>query len=84
MPSIGTALLPSISGLSWFGDEEVTREPSFFAESHAQPEPNLPAAFEETSATRASKLPKSYLILSASFPLGSPPAFGAIVLKYRL
>src|SRR6187200_1976499 len=75
MPS--TAVLPSISGLSWFGVLVIeSLLPSF--SSHTHPLPKRPAPALPHCSLNASKPPKEPLIASAILPVGAPPAPGAI------
>jgi len=50
--------------------------PTVSSTSHVQPEPKLPTALAVNSSLNLAKLPKDFLIASASFPFGSPPPFG--------
>src|SRR6185295_4199072 len=75
-PRMG-ADLPSISGLSWFGELVIDSLPPSFI-SHTQPLPKRPAPAFAHSSLNLSKLPNAALIPSATLPVGAPPAFGAI------
>src|SRR4051812_23039772 len=69
--------LPSISGLSWFGELVMESLPPSFS-SHTQPLPKRPPPAFAHSSLNLSKPPNELLIASAILPVGLPPALGAI------
>src|SRR5215471_13379490 len=69
------AVLPSISGVSWFGVLVIDSLPPSLT-SHAQPDPNRPAAAAANCSLNFAKSPNALLIAVASFPEGSPPLPG--------
>ena len=69
---------PLVNGFSPFGVFTTLSLPSEPRTSHAQPEPNWVAPAVLNCSTKASKEPKSALILSAILPVAAPPPFGFI------
>lgn len=57
-----------VASVRFFGDMQFS---VLSTDSHAQPEPNRPTAAALNSFLKFSKLPKSRLMASASFPVGS-------------
>src|SRR6185436_6523333 len=77
------AVLPSISGLSWFGVLVIDSLPPSLS-SHTQPLPKRPAPALPHCSLNASKPPNEPLIASATLPVGAPPALGAIHVQNML
>src|SRR5512132_3945422 len=71
------AFFPSMRGLSWFGVLVMVSLPPSLT-SHTQPLPNRPTPAFPHCSLNASKLPKEAAIASPAFPVGAPPALGAI------
>ena len=68
-PSSGVS--PERTGLLPFASLVICSFPFLSTDSHAQPEPNRPTAAALNSFLKFSKLPKSRLMASASFSVGS-------------
>src|SRR5512139_3597585 len=73
--------LPTANGVSALGVASIASDPSAFLTSHAQPEPNWPAAASENFVLKSAKLPNDLSIACAIAPVGLPPALGAIELQ---
>src|SRR4051812_754430 len=75
MTGVPLASARSMSGLSWFGVEEMDTSP-LLAVSQAQPEPNRPSAALANSSLNLSNEPNFLSIAAARVPFGVPPPFG--------
>src|SRR3954467_7194076 len=71
----------AVNGVSAFAVVSIASEPSVFLTSHAQPEPNWPAAASENLVLKSAKLPNALSIAPAMAPVGLPPALGASELQ---
>ena len=69
--------MPTANGVSAFEVVSIASEPSAFLTSHAQPEPNWPAAASLNLVLKSAKLPNDLSIAVAIAPVGWPPALGA-------
>ena len=71
---------PDISGLSWFGVEQMHKLP-LLAQSYAHPLPNLVMAAWANSSFMDSNDPKRASIAFDISPCGKPPPLGDIVFQ---
>src|SRR4051794_10621769 len=75
--------LPVANGVSALAVVSIAR-PSPFLTSHAQPEPNWPAAASLNLVLKSAKLPNDLSIAVAIAPVGLPPPLGASELQKKV